>query len=509
MLQERLRALARDNLLGMRRGIEKESLRVRPDGALALTPHAPALGSALAHPHVTTDFSESQLELITGVHQTPEACLDELTRIHQFVYRAIGDELLWVASMPCTLPAEDAIPIAHYGTSNVGRAKTVYRNGLSWRYGRRMQTISGIHYNWSLPGLGNAEYFSLIRNFRRNGWLLFYLFGASPAVCPSFVTGRAHALQELTPGTLYLPHATTLRMGRLGYQSDAQSSLVVSCNDLETYAATLQQGLTLVYPPYQEIGIREPGALGDGPESYRQLSTTLLQIENEFYGKIRPKRRIRPGERPLHALRERGVEYVEVRLMDLDPFAPVGITLPAMRFLDVFLLHCLLADSPPDTPEEIARVSRNQECVAQRGREPGLRLGCGSDTIGLREWGETLLTECEPVAAALDAAFGGHAYTEALARQTAVMRDPALTPSARMLVEMRRGYRGSCTDFIRELSRRHRDALAAMDFPREAEERYARMAEESLAGQEQIEAADTLPFEEFRKKYLSVERLRT
>ena len=507
VLEEKLRTIDPAVLKGMRRGIEKESLRTQPDGALAQTPHSVALGSALAHSHITTDFSESQLELITGVHPSVEACLEELTRLHQFVFRAIGEELMWVGSMPCGLPAEQEIPIGRYGTSNIGRAKTVYRNGLSWRYGRRMQAISGIHYNWSMPGLGDAEYFSLIRNFRRHGWLLFYLFGASPAVCSSFVAGRRHPLKELRPGTLHLPHATSLRMGRLGYQSDAQSSLVVSFNDLLAYGKTLQQGLTQVYSPYEKIGIREPGALGDGPETYRQLSTTLLQIENEFYGKIRPKRRIRPGERPLHALRERGVEYVEVRLMDLDPFAPVGITLPVMRFLDVFLLHCLLSDSPPDTPEDIACESRNQETVAARGREPGLKLGCFPGDMGLREWGEKLLAECEPVAAAVDAALGGNAYREAHARQVAVMRDPMLVPSARVLVEMQRTYRGSYIDFIRELSRKHRAALMAQEFPRGEEERFARLAAESIEKQKQIEAGDTLPFEEYRKKYLAVERL--
>jgi glutamate--cysteine ligase len=506
MLQERLRALTRDTLRGMRRGIEKESLRTRPDGALALTPHPAALGSALAHPHITTDFSESQLELITGTHLTVEGCLDELTRIHQFVHRAIGEELLWAGSMPCGLPAENEIPIGHYGASNVGRAKTVYRNGLSWRYGRRMQTISGIHYNWSLPGLGNAEYFALIRNFRRHGWLLLYLFGASPAVCASFVDGRPHALRELRPGTLYLPYATSLRMGRLGYQSDAQSSLVVMCNDLDTYGATLQRGLTQVYPPYEKIGIREPGAKGDGPDSYRQLSSTLLQIENEFYGKIRPKRPIRQGERPLHALRERGVEYVEVRLMDLDPYAAIGITAPVMRFLDVFLLHCLLSDSPPDTVDEIACVARNQECVAARGREPGLRIGCGPQAIGLQEWGEQLLAECAPVAEVLDAVLGGNWYREAQAAQLAVMCDPVHTPSARLLADMR-GHSDSYRDFVLAQSRRHREALMAMPFPAAEEERFAQLAAVSIAEQKAIEAADTLPFEEYRKKYLAVERL--
>jgi len=508
MLQDRIRALTRDRLRGMRRGIEKESLRARHDGTLALTPHPAALGSALAHPSITTDFSESQLELITGTHTTVEACLAELMRIHQFVQRCLGEEMLWAGSMPCGLPDEREIPIGRYGASNVGRAKTVYRNGLAWRYGRRMQTISGIHYNWSMPGLGNAEYFALIRNFRRHGWLLLYLFGASPAACASFVDGREHPLQALKPGTLYLPHATSLRMGRLGYQSDAQSSLVVSCNDLESYGSTLQRGLTQSYKAYERIGVREPGAVGDAPDSYRQLSTTLLQIENEYYGKIRPKRRIRQGERPLHALRERGVEYVEVRLMDLDPFSPVGITAPVMRFLDTFLLHCLLSDSPPDTPADIACEARNQECVAARGREPALRLGCLPKDTGLQDWGERLLAECEPVAEALDAAHGGSAYRDAHAEQLAVLRDPARTPSARVLADMHR-HGDSYLAFGLDLSRRHRALLLAHELPPDEVARFERVAQESLRRQRQIEAEDTLTFEEYRKQYLAVERLGT
>lgn len=181
-LAQRVQALPRDVLVGLKRGIEKESLRVRPDGTLATTPHPAPLGSALTHPLVTTDFSESQLELITGVQTNAEACIEELTQIHQAVYRAIGDELLWSASMPCRLPDEASIPIGLYGTSNVGRAKSVYRTGLSHRYGKRMQMISGIHYNFSMPDKRtNDDYFGLIRNFRRNSWLITYLFGASPA----------------------------------------------------------------------------------------------------------------------------------------------------------------------------------------------------------------------------------------------------------------------------------------------------------------------------------------
>ena len=507
-LQARLRALS-PALPRVLRGIEKESLRVRPDGSLALTPHPAGLGSALTHPHVTTDFSESQLELITGVHTDVPGLLRELGELHKFVYREIGDELMWCASMPCQLPDEASIPLGRYGTSNIGRAKTVYRTGLSHRYGRRMQTISGLHYNFSVPaevwpladvGDANRGYFALIRNFRRHAWLLLYLFGASPAVCASFVEGRQHRLVELAPGTMHLPYATSLRMGRLGYLSEAQDALAVSYNDLDSYAASLADALTTPYPAYEAIGVR------DG-EDYRQLSTTLLQIENEFYGTIRPKRVIRPGERPLHALRERGVEYVEVRAMDLDPYAPIGIAPHTARFLDVFLLHCLLSDSPLDTPEEIQAIGRNKQLVASRGREPGLRLDRNGREVSLHAWAQEILMQCAPIATALDDAHHEGGYAKALAHAAVGLNDPESLPSARVLRELRERYDGSYVRFVLDHSLRHRQALAAEPLSPDIEARMVQAAKASLEEQHRIEASDAVPFETFRQRYLSPDSL--
>ncbi|MES2977043.1 MAG: glutamate--cysteine ligase [Pseudomonadota bacterium] len=503
-LQLRLSALAPERLQGMRRGIEKESLRAQPNGALALTPHPAALGSALTHPHITTDFSESQVELVTGARTTPEAALLELTRLHQFTLRSmkdVGDEMLWVSSMPCGLPTDETIPIARFGSSNVGRAKSVYRVGLSHRYGRRMQTISGIHYNWSLPGVTSAEYFALIRNFRRHAFLLLYLFGASPAVCSSFVAGRQHELQSLTENTMYMPHGTSLRMGRLGYQSDAQASLAVSYNSLEGYGASLQDALTRPYPAYETVGIRNPG--GD----YNQLATTLLQIENEFYGTIRPKRVIFPGERPLHALRERGVEYIEVRLMDLDPFVPVGITAQTMRFLDVFLMHCLLSDSPPDTPQEIAALARNQHRTAARGREVGLMLERNGDSISLAEWGAELIKACAPLAEALDVAHGGHGYAQAVDAARTALATPDDLPSARVLKAMKAGFGNSFVGFVRAQSARTQAELLALPWSPQLQAEFEEMSRVSVEEQRKIENADTMPFEIYRQQYVSADRL--
>jgi len=511
-IHERLRALSPSALKGIRRGIEKEGLRVRPDGALDATPHPSALGSALTHPHITTDFSEAQLELITGVHTSVDACLEELKHIHQFVYHHIGDAALWCASMPCYLPDEDAIPIGRYGSSNMGRLKTIYRIGLAHRYGRHMQTISGLHYNfslpeavWPLPGLDdpNDAYFALIRNFRRHAWLLMYLFGASPAVCASFVEGRAHELQELKAGTLYLPHATSLRMGRLGYLSEAQDSLAVSYNNLESYTASLYDALTKPYPPYEAIGIRNECDASDPVAQYRQLATSLLQMENEFYSTIRPKRVTRPTERPLRALRERGVEYVEVRAMDLDPYSPIGIAAETIHFLDIFLLHCLLCDSPPDTPQEIDAIGHNKQRVAARGREPGLRLDRHAQTVELQRWGRQVLSECEPIATALDTALGGSAHGKALAAAVAALKDPTSVPSAHVLSDIKSRFDGSHGRFALEHSLQHRRTLQSEPLPASAQERLARMAQESLEKQREIEAADKMPFETYRKKYLS------
>lgn len=500
-INERLRDLPRRTLQGIRRGVEKESLRVDPHGKLVATPHPAALGSALTHPRITTDFCESQVELVTGPHSTVDSCVSELRHLHQYVLREIGEEALWVSSVPCGLPADEDIPIARYGTSNQARMKSVYRTGLGHRYGRRMQTISGIHYNWSMPGLTDDDYFRLIRNFRRHAFLLLYLFGASPTVCGSFVAGRAHGLQELAPGTYGLPHATSLRMGRLGYQSDAQAILKVRYDGLESYTRSLRAALTIPYPAYEALGVR--GQDGE----YVQLATTLLQIENEFYSSIRPKRVTQPDERPLHALRARGVEYVEVRCLDLDPFEPLGISGATMAFLDAFLLHCLLSPDEPDSPDEAARSARNLERTAAAGRMPGLRLERGSGDVLLIDWAGALLAEVEPIAVALDAAHHDHRYREAIDSACKSTAEPQTLPSARVMDGVRRDFDGTFTAFALARSRTCKQQLLDEPWSEAMDRVHRATAAESMQAQRRIEAKDQIPFEDFRRWYLDPARL--
>ena len=496
-------------LTGLTRGIEKESLRVTAEGALSMQAHPTALGSALTHPAITTDFSEAQLELITGVHASPEACLHELETVHRFVYQNIGEERLWPSSMPCLLGTDSDVPLGQYGSSNIAQAKTVYRRGLGHRYGRLMQTISGIHYNFSVPQtlwqtLGittqdqqTAAYFGLIRNFRRWSWLLIYLFGASPAVCKSFTRGLTHNLEELDQGTLHLPYATSLRMGPLGYQSAAQSELHISYNSLDEYAQSMVAALTEEYPPYAEYGLEVNG-------EYQQLSTTVLQIENEFYGTVRPKRRTESGERPITALRARGVEYVEVRCLDLNPFYPVGIDAEQIRFIDNFLLLCLLADSPADSVAESGRMARNQMLVVERGRDPSLLLEDDHhQQRRLTDWATELLDACGPIADLLDAANGSSQYQLALHAQRQKVADSQFTTSAQIIEAMRSEQIPFFRFSMNQADRLHQHFAAQ---PLEhAELAQARsVAAESIEQQQQIEMQDQRSFAEFLESYLAL-----
>lgn len=523
VLTERLAVLQQagsaSGLAQISRGLEKESLRVTPAGKLAQTPHPRALGSTLTHPSITTDYSEALLEFITAPSHSVSALLGQLDDIHRFVYTAIGDERLWVNSMPCQLNGDSHIPLAEYGSSNSGQMKTLYREGLGHRYGRLMQTIAGVHFNislddttWqllqhhsgsplSLQAFKTEQYLAGIRNFRRNFWLLLYLFGAAPAVCRSFVAGRDHPLVAFgdDPHTLHTPYATSLRMGNLGYQSDAQSSLVVCYNNLAQYRKTLLSALVKPYPAYEQIG------LTDASGRRLQLNTHLLQIENEFYSPIRPKRTSESGEAPVNALSARGIEYIEVRSLDLDPFATGGIAAETIRFLDLFVLHCLLAESPEVDESEYRENLENQSRMVYRGRDPALTLQRGGVEVGFQSWAGELLTALEPIATLMDAqgnASGPSDYVDALAAMQARVADSSLTPSAQILAQLReRGetfYQWAAARAVEQ-----RDDYCARPLPAEALQAMADDAARSLADQAELErdSAAGPSFEQFLADY--------
>jgi glutamate--cysteine ligase len=498
---------------GGQRGVERECLRITPDGRLAQTPHPRALGSALTNAWITTDYSEALLEFVTPPQSWNWQTIQFLCDIHQFTMERIGDELLWPLSMPCRIKSDAEVPIAYYGTSNIGRMKTIYRRGLGNRYGSIMQAISGVHYNYSLPddfwplyrelerdkaGLQDfrsAAYLSAVRNVRRLDWLLLYLFGASPALCKSFVQGRESGLDELDSATLYGPWATSLRMSDLGYRNDAQANLVVSANSLDEYVRDLSAATCLPRAEYARIGVKVDG-------EYRQLNANQLQIENEFYSTIRPKRVIEPGERPTAALRRGGVQYIELRALDISPSDPVGLNQRQLRFLEVFLIYCLLLDSPPIALAEQERIDRNHGLVARRGREPGLQLLRGEGSVSLQNWGIAICNEMVAVARLLDP-DGKQGHVEAVRHHARAIEDPSQTPSAALIAELR-DRQQSLANYGLDLARRTREYFLSLGMDlNQHREALATEARESLLRQAQIEAGDVLDFDDYLARYLA------
>lgn len=499
-------------LWGGRKGIEKEALRVSRNGELSQRPHPASLGSALTNRFITTDFSESLLEFVTPAFTHNWETLRFLCDIHQFAYDKLDDELLWVASMPCCLQSDADVPLAQYGSSNLGRMKTLYRNGLGLRYGRLMQTIAGVHFNYSVPeqfwqfhheicetggdsaSCRSEAYLGLIRNFRRMGWLVLYLFGSSPAVDRCFAGTAGTGIAELDKDTLYEPYGTSLRMSDLGYSNKTQSRVNISLNFLDEYIADLRKAIHTPVRQYEEIGVKVDG-------EYRQLNANLLQIENEYYSPVRPKRVIVPGEKPTEALERAGIEYVEIRSLDVNIFDPVGISQNELRFMEAFLLYCLLEDSPFFTDDEFAQVVANHGVVARQGRTPGLRLQRGDQDVSLQDWALEIFSKVAVVAELIDKGDGDTNFAQAVTAFEVLARNPDATPSARLLQELR-DSRSSFKQFALQTARGHRDyfkSLVPVDAERLAQ--FERETATSLHAQHKIEAADSVGFDEFLAEY--------
>ncbi|MFQ3787895.1 glutamate--cysteine ligase [Halomonas sp. A29] len=500
----------------LRRGLEKEGLRVDRQGRIAATPHPHALGSKLTHPHITTDYSEALLEYITPVYCRPDDAIDFLADLHRFSYRHLGDELIWPASMPARLDGNDSVAIADYGSSNIGTMKHVYRKGLDVRYGRIMQAIAGIHYNVSLPDelwtllrerdgaldsslddYRSSRYFGLIRNFRRHSWLLLYLFGASPALDRSFLPlgNIPDKLHPLGSETLVSPYATSLRMSDLGYQNKVQEQLKICFNSLSNYVGTLRHAISTPWSPYEALGVRNGS-------DWQQLNANILQIENEYYSDIRPKRVTRHNETPSQALEARGVEYIEVRCLDLDPFLPLGIDETRLRFVDAFLMWCLLAESPWIPDEECDRLDDNRRLVVERGRDPELRLIQNGQRRSVADWGGEIFAEISQTAELLDALEQGTPHADAVASLAPWLDDPSLTPSGRLLARLE-STGEEFVEAILALTEEHAERLRHEAVSPAREATFEQMVGTSHQQQRDIEAADTQSFEQFLDHYFA------
>lgn len=491
------------------RGIERECLRVDSAGYLSSRSHPTSLGSTLTHPYLTTDYSEAQLEFVTPPYATNWEAIQFLCDSHNFVARNIDDELLWAQSMPCISSADRDLPIARYGSSNLGQMKTIYRRGLGYRYGRAMQAISGVHYNYSVPSalweplqaqreesgdLGSfisSQYMGLVRNYRRIAWLFIYLFGASPALCKSFHPKGHELLEELDTSTWFGQHSTSLRMSDIGYRNKTQAALQISADSLAAYTSDLGAAVTTANPGYEEIGV-----LVDG--EYRQLNANILQIESEYYSSIRPKPAPGSSASPTVRLREFGIEYVEVRTLDVNMLDPVGINQNQLRFAEAAMIYCLLCESPPIEAAEQAVIDAAELAVAREGRKPDLEIPTAKGLRAMSACGLELIDGIAEVAALLE--IDDEGYVAAVDLQRAVLEDSSLTPSAKIIADMRERQQGFA-EFTLDVSRAHRDYFLGLELTAEKEALFSAASRRSLEQAKEMEQEDQPPFEEFLAGY--------
>jgi glutamate--cysteine ligase len=504
-----------DNFKNIGRGVEREALRYTLEGRLALSPHPTGLGSALTNKWITTDFSESLLEFITPVSSDVDELVEQLSDIHHFTASKMGEEKLWPLSMPCYVENEDDIAFAQYGTSNVGKMKTLYRRGLKNRYGSLMQIISGVHFNFSFPetlwdslhgpqseqdraDTKSDEYFNVIRNYYHFGWLIPYLFGASPAICPSFLQGRKTDLPFENIGqTLYLPYGTSLRLSDLGYTNSAQSELKISYNNLDEYLEGLEKAIHTPSEEFAKIGVKVDG-------EYEQLNSHVLQIENELYAPIRAKRVSLPGEKPSESLKRAGVEYIEVRSLDVNPFSPIGVTKEQIRFLDLFLTWCLIKDVGPTSNKELCCWKDNWNRVITEGRKPGLMLaegGCTGKELTLSDYTKQIFSDLKLIAIEMDAANGGEEYQQTCEELMTWIENPELTISGRLLEKTRE--LGGIGQVGCSYGSEYREKHLSHQYSQYSEREMLDEVETSIKAQHQIEASDSESFDDYLDDYFS------
>lgn len=496
-------------------GIEKENLRITKTGHIAKTMHPSSLGASLTHPFITTDYSESLLEMVTPPINSATGLLSWLENLHIYVYQHLGQELLWAPSMPCAIDSPDDVTIAQYGKSHSGRMRTLYRIGLGHRYEKKMQTIAGIHLNYSLPRSFwefwheryapqqdlqttiDHAYFAILRNYLRYGWLIDYLFGASSAFDRSFLSNTPPPdLKTYKKETLYAPYACSLRMSDLGYHNKTQKELNISFNSVQEYAQGLIHAINTHYPIYQTIFDKY------GKDS--QINANLLQIEAEYYAPIRPKRVVEKSKRISQALLNKGVEYLEVRAIDINPYEPLGINLQQIYFVELFLLYCLLTDSPNFKQEDYMRSTYNTQTVVLEGRKPGCQLQHHSTqkSILLSQWAQDIFKDLYLIADMLDAHTHNQRYTRALHYYEEKITHPELLPSAQLLEDLF-NHHNSFTELGLALSDKNKDYFMNKQLTELERADFDQLTEESLQQLRLLEAQQTGSFEQFIAAYFT------
>ncbi|MCH4073108.1 hypothetical protein [Pseudoramibacter sp.] len=377
-------ALEPEEILSGNFGIERESLRAHEDGTLALTPHPAALGNKLTNAYVTTDFSESQVEIVTPPCPSVQDTYRTLGVLTDMVNAVLPeDEYLWPNSIPCVLPDDEKIPVARYFGEPGAEKAMQYRRNLVRKYGAKKQMFSGIHFNYSLgeeavqkwfgkvqqdkPTLTvqdfkNQLYLKIAKNYLTYRWLLIELTGASIAAHDTFIP----SCLKLMPwsddrGSHYSKKGISFRSGSPGYKNNEA-----------------------LYPRYDSIG-----HFIDDLEGF--VAEGKLSEPKEFYAQARLKP-AHPKENWLGSLKADGIRYIEIRTMDLNPFDPYGISERDMEIVHLLLLYCLVKPvigAASDREE----ADDNEWRVAEQGQDAFLVLHRNGEAILAKEWAQEIVQD--------------------------------------------------------------------------------------------------------------------
>ena len=376
--------IIKENSLGLdikkgRFGIEKESLRVNENGELALTNHPKFFGDKIKNPYITVDFSESQIEMITPTESSVEKAYDFLRNIHEIVATNLKDEYLWSQSVPPILPSEELIPLGKFPQN---KELEKYREKLALKYGRKKQLLSGIHFNFSFDDeflkelyelskektsfkeFKNNIYLKISRNYFKYGWMIIYLLGASPVIHETYLQKCIDKMKKFTEDTYYFEDLVSFRNGSCGYRNE--KDFFVNYESVDKYVESLE----------------------------RLIEKESISSAKEYYSPIRLKTK-NPKEILLE-LKNSGIEYLEFRSIDLNPFSEIGIEKADLEFLHLFILFLFLKDDEPFEEKDYFRYLKNQEILANKGNSDEFRLICCEDkNVSPKEYSIVILEEIE------------------------------------------------------------------------------------------------------------------
>ena len=347
------------------KGLEKENLRSDSEGKISNKTFPETFGVHNFNRFITLDYSEPHLEIVTPPFEENIDAYNFLCDLHKYVENQIDGDLLWNYSMPPKFKRK-YIKLPPHRESNITKLAHLYRLGLRNRYGDKMQSTAGIHFNFSfsdsvIKALGNNKteiYLGISRNFLRIFPLVLRLIGCSPVTHKSFLKGRNINIENLDEEDCFLPNSTSLRVSRLGYYSEEQDENFITFNSLDDYLVTIESYINNPNEKFKDISL----------DLKQQVNNGTIQMESELYNHIRPKGIISKEVRAYNQLKENGIEYLEIRSIDLNPYSNIGISLEDVEFLELVMIFCALSDSPLISDVESDCIKENIRRSSETGQ---------------------------------------------------------------------------------------------------------------------------------------------